>query len=401
VTAAAALGAGEDEAEDEAAADALARLSATRGSRRRPAPRGGPRARAGSRARASGRCWSADVRRQPAVARAAVQQRRHHRGAGDFLLVPPLVSLLRNRRLKREPARRCWSATARRWSMRSPTSCRPGRGPWVRRHVPARWRRSRARVGAGAARGARRPRRLPALQGHHRPRADPPRIPSPRPRGHRTARPDRGRRRAFSALTLYTNLFVTGGVSTCLLARVLEEKRRRAMNRVFQLLGPDASRPPTSPPWQATLGGDAGRARAPPSTSTTCSSGDVRKRVMLLVEDMPTRRTRAQGQRHLPHARARRRGHARAAGARREPGGRGGRPSCWSRSAGCGRSPATSSTCWQHRDPRDWYVFEAASWALAASRMPASGVASSGRSRCRRWCWSIGCAASDSSTSPR
>ena len=38
-----------------------------------------------------------------------------------------------------------------------------------------------------------------------------------------------------------------------------------------------------------------------------------------------------------------------------------------------------------HRDAEDWYVFEAASWALAAYRLPENSAAACGSSHCR-WC---------------
>ena len=58
-------------------------------------------------------------------------------GGDDFLFVPPLVSLMRNRRLKSRRAR-CSSATARPWCRRSPTSSATTEEDiWVRRHVPS------------------------------------------------------------------------------------------------------------------------------------------------------------------------------------------------------------------------------------------------------------------------
>ena len=78
--------------------------------------------------------------------------------------------------------------------------------------------------------------------------------------------------RAFEALTLYTNLFVTRSVSSsCLLAWVLGEKRERALNRVFQLLG--LILPPGDISVVATALAPAmhGIARMRWSCSTTCS----------------------------------------------------------------------------------------------------------------------------------
>ena len=40
----------------------------------------------------------------------------------------------------------------------------------------------------------------------------------------------------------------------------------------------------------------------------------------------------------------------------------------------------------EHRDPHDWYVFEAASWALAARRMDDAAPGRGGSNRCRLSC---------------
>ena len=55
----------------------------------------------------------------------------------------------------------------------------------------------------------------------------------------------------------------------------------------------------------------------------------------------------------------------------------------------------------EHRDARDWHVFEAASWALAARRMAAEERGSAGWSRCPRSSSPIACGGCRSSTSCR
>ena len=166
------------------------------------------------------------------VARAAIES-AGTLGAGDFLFVPPLVSLLRNRRLKSAGPRgagrlrRAGDRAARLLHARS-------RG----RHLGPPPRALDA--GAAALPGvdgradhrARRQRRVPALQGDdgaasacvatHPELTIDPKVVS----RHINAEAAR----AFNALTLHYNLFVAGGLDKgSLLARTLTEKHARAL----------------------------------------------------------------------------------------------------------------------------------------------------------------------------
>ena len=152
--------------------------------------------------------------------------------------MPPLVSLLRNRRLKSaaravlvgygEPV-----VAPLAYFMRDREE-----DIWVRRHVPSTLALLPFPVvGRGAARRARRARRVPALQGRRGARAAAPR----RIRIWRsiatvvTRHVNTEAARAFNALTLHYNLFVAGGLdASSLLARALVEKRTRALNRTLQ-----------------------------------------------------------------------------------------------------------------------------------------------------------------------
>ena len=94
--------------------------------------------------------------------------------------------------------------------------------------------------------------------------------------------------RAFNALTLYYNLFVAGGLSPgCLLARALNEKHGRAINRMFTLLGLMQS-PADIAAVRHTLSDADARVRSRAiEYLDNLLTGEVRKRVLLLVEDMP------------------------------------------------------------------------------------------------------------------
>ncbi|MGE0461761.1 MAG: MFS transporter [Vicinamibacterales bacterium] len=306
------------------------------------------------------------------VARAAINSAGTI-GGDDFLYVPTLVTLMRNRRLK-EPARKVLVGYG---EAVVPTlayfAADRDEDIWVRRHVPSTLARIpcaasvQALVAAlDASDGFLRYKAITALE---RIRREHPMLGIDRAAIERHVLAEAGR--AFSALTLYTNLFVTGGLSpSCLLARVLEERRRRAMGRMFQLLG--LVHPPSDvAAVAATLEtGDARRRSGAIEYLDNLLSGDLRRRVMLLIEDMPEpervrkgnviykTRTRdvedtvaqlvhdenqvlSAAAIHLVEERA-----------------------MWSLAGDL-------EHVLQYRDPRDWHVFEAVSWALAASRMPA------------------------------
>jgi len=306
------------------------------------------------------------------VARAAVNSAGTI-GGDDFLYVPTLVALMRNRRIK-EPARKVLvdygeavvPALAYFLADRDEDI-------WVRRHVPATLARIPCAASVQAllttldtSDGFLRYKAITALE---RIRRDHPAIPLDHAVIERHVVTEAGR--AFSALTLYTNLFVTGGLAaTCLLGRVLEEKRHRAMNRMFQLLG--LVHPPSDiAAVRATLDTDDARRRSGAiEYLDNLVGGELRRRVMLLVEDMPAEERVRKG--NVIYKTRRRDVEDTVAQLVHDE-----------------NQVVSAATIhlieerrmWslagdlehvlQHRDARDWYVFEAASWALAASRMPA------------------------------
>ena len=194
-------------------------------------------------------------------------------------------------------------------------------------------------------------------------------------------------RQYFNYLSLHDNLFGSEQLpARSLLAQALDEKMAR-------IAGPHL------PPARADLSvarhrrgavdaaRTATRAAAParPSTSTTSSTGQLRKRIMPVLEDLPLDEKVRRGNVAAQDAPARRRGNAAAADQRRRPGGRRGRDRRRARAAAVDARRRRRARARASRSRSDWYVFEAASWALAERRMPASnGGASSGSSRCRR-----------------
>ena len=304
------------------------------------------------------------------VAREAIRSAGKH-PSGDFLLVAPLVSLMRNRLLK---------ATARQVLV--------GYGDeiidtlayfladkeedvWIRRHVPSTLalipsQRSVdvlvtalsdsdgfIRYKAGAA-IERIKRDRPDLQ------LDPAVIEK---QIHQEAT------RAFGAFTLHYNLFVVGGLdATSLLARALEEKHRRARGRIFLLLGMVHPPADIAAVRTALTHADARLRSGAIEYLDNLLSGDMRRRVMMLLEEMPDAERAKRGNvlfktrvrdiedtmAQLVHDDEQ----VIAAAAvqvveRRE---------MWSLADDLEHVLA-------QRDPRDWAVFEAASWALAARRL--------------------------------
>ena len=207
------------------------------------------------------------------VARAAIHS-AGTLGGDDFLFVPTLVALLRNRRLK-EPAREVLVGYG---EDVVPTlayfMADHEEDIWVRRHVPATLARIPCEASVqGAARRARGPRTascatrpstaLEQLRRDHPDLA----IDAAADREACPRRDRPGLRRAHAALQPVPRRRVN---TDCLLARALEEKYERATNRVFPLLG--LVHPPAdiaAVPAALRIDRRAGTVRARSSSSTT------------------------------------------------------------------------------------------------------------------------------------
>jgi CRP-like cAMP-binding protein/HEAT repeat protein len=305
------------------------------------------------------------------VARAAIDSARTIAG-DDFLFVPTLVSLMRNRRLKRA-ARQVLIEYGE--AVVAPLAyfmSDKDEDIWVRRHVPEALAliptpsSIAALISAlDAPDGFLRFKAVAALQHLRR---DHPELTVDRSVIER--RVLREAARAFDTLTLHTNLFVTGDLNPdSLLARALVEKRGRALNRMFRLLslvhpaGDIAA-------VQASLAiADARTRSGAIELLDNLLAGEVRKRVMLLVDEMPADERVRKGNtmyktrpRDIEDTLAQLihdENQVISAAAIHVVEERG----LWSLSADIEHVLA-------HRDPRDWCCFEAASWALAAERMP-------------------------------
>jgi CRP-like cAMP-binding protein len=177
--------------------------------------------------------------------------------------------------------------------------------------------------------------------------------------------------RAFNALTLHYNLFVAGGLDKgSLLARALSEKHARALNRTFNLLA--LIHPPAdiAAVRHALKDPDVKVRSRSAEYLDNVLTGEVRKRVMLMVDDMPAEERVRKGNviyrtrpRDVEDTLAQLlhdddQSIASAAVLLVEEQG------LWSLADDLEYVLA-------HRDVRDQFVFEAASWALAANRVKA------------------------------
>jgi len=305
------------------------------------------------------------------VARAAIES-AGTLGARDFLFVPPLVSLLRNRRLK-SAARQVLVGYGE--PVVAPLAYfmhDREEDVWVRRHVPATLALLPFPASVAAlltaldsADGFLKFKAVSALE---RIRRSHPEIAIDAEAVTRHLHSEAGG--AFNALTLHYNLFVAGGLdATSLLARSLSEKYSRRLGRTFQLLGLINTPSDIAAVRHTLNSGDARiRARAIEYLDNLLS-GDARKRVMLLVDEMPLDerirkgnviyRTRVRDVEDTLAQLLHDEDESIAASAVLLVEERG----LWSLADDLEHVLA-------NRDVRDQHVFEAASWALAAHRMP-------------------------------
>ncbi|MEO5895597.1 MAG: Npt1/Npt2 family nucleotide transporter [Vicinamibacterales bacterium] len=294
-------------------------------------------------------------------------------GAEDFLFVPALLALLRNRQLKGHARDTLASYGEPAIDMLAHFMRDPDEDVWLRRHIPTTVARVASQKSVDVL--------LPALQDpdgflrykavaalERLRRAD---ASLTFDRAAIEPQITREARAYFTALSLHYNLFVTGKLpSRSMLATALTEKMLRTKDRVFRLLS-------LIYPWadiaaaQWTLAHGESRNRASASEYLdTLLSGPLRKIVMPVIEDMPLDEKVRRG-----NVISRTRGRdveetllqlindddqviaALAIDEVRQH-------RLWSLTGDIEHVLA-------HRDVRDWDVFEAASWALAEQRMPA------------------------------
>jgi AAA family ATP:ADP antiporter len=306
------------------------------------------------------------------VAKAAIES-AGTLGARDFLFVAPLVSLLRNRRLK-SAARAVLVGYGE--AVIAPLAyfmADREEDVWVRRHVPATLALLPFPSSIDALTTALDDPdgfvRFKATMALDRLRRDNPAIAIDAKIVSKHVSIEAGR--AFNALTLHYNLFVAGGLDTnCLLARALSEKHSRAMNRTFNLLGLIHSQSDIAAVRHALQDADVRVRSRGIEFIDNLLQGDVRKRVMLLLDEMPIEerirkgnviyRTRTRDVEDTVAQLLHDEDQSIASAAVLLVEERG----LWSLADDLEHVLA-------HRDVRDQHVFEAASWALAANRVKA------------------------------
>jgi ATP/ADP translocase/CRP-like cAMP-binding protein/HEAT repeat protein len=291
----------------------------------------------------------------------------------DYSFVPTLVALLRHRRLKRHAREVLVSYGDAVVPALDHFLNEPDEDIWVRRHIPV----TLARIGTQAAMdtlvrslgtagdGFIRFKLVEAIDTLHRAqpsltfdaKAVPPMV-------------EREARKYFSWLSLRDNLFTRAGLpASALLARALDDKMARSRDRIWRLLAL----------LHAPAEIDATRAAVESTVVRTRSSaleyldnilqGGVRKTVMPLLDDMPLEERVRKGN-VIIRSRPRDVEETLLQLINDED----------QTVAASAILLAAEQKVWglagdiehvlAHRDAHDWYVFEAASWALAAQRMP-------------------------------
>jgi AAA family ATP:ADP antiporter len=293
-------------------------------------------------------------------------------GASDFIFVPTLVALLRNRRLKARARETLVSygepvVDVLAFFMRDADE-----DIWVRRHIPSTLAQIPAQKSVDVLvaaledpDGFLRFKIIAALERLRR--TD---VPLSFSRDTLEALTLREGSRYFNYLSLYDNLFGRKQLASDLLARTLEQKMERTRDRIYRLLALIYPwRDIGAAQWTLRHGDPRNRASASEYLDNILT-GQLRKHIMPLLEDLPIEEKVRRGNVLL---KSRRRDvedtllhlindddqvvAAVAIDVVREH-------KMWSLAEDIEHVLA-------YRDVHDWYVFEAASWALAEQRMPA------------------------------
>jgi ATP:ADP antiporter, AAA family len=307
-----------------------------------------------------------------AVADEAMQSVRAA-GTDDYVFVPTLIALLRHRRLKGQARAVLVSYGEGVIDPLAHFMRDPDEDVWVRRHIPATLAQipSQKSVDVLIAAldeedGFLRYKAVTALERLRREQAE---LTFPREPIERLILVEG--RQYFVYLSLFDNLYGRGRLSgQSLLASALRQKIERVEDRIFRLLS-------LLYPWKDiaaarwTLRHGDSRARASASEYLdNILTGQIRKRIMPVLEDLPTDEKVRRGNVIIRS-----------------------RPRDLEETllqlindddqiiAASAIDVVRQERMWTlgddiehvlaHRDVRDWYVFEAASWALAERRMPA------------------------------
>ena len=304
------------------------------------------------------------------VAKAAIES-AGTLGAGDFLFVPPLVSLLRNRRLK-SSARAVLVGYGE--AVIAPLAYFMGdrdEDVWIRRHVPSTLALLPFPASIDALTAALDESdgflRFKATTALDRLRRDNPSLVIDPKVVSRHINIEAGR--AFNALTLHYNLFVAGGLDKqCLLARVLTEKHERAVNRTFNLLGLIKAQSDVAAVRNALRDPEVRVRSRGIEYLDNLLEGEVRKKVVLLVDEMPEEERVRKGN-VIYRTRTRDVEDTVAQLLHDEDQSIASAAVMLVEERGMWTLADDLEHVLAHRDVRDQHVFEAASWALAANRV--------------------------------
>jgi AAA family ATP:ADP antiporter len=295
-------------------------------------------------------------------------------GTADFLFVPALVQLLRHRWLKSEAREVLVSYGAEVVEALSYFLRDPDEDVWVRRHIPATLARIPSQASMDALSGALAGERdgflrYKLITAMDRLVRDHPELTFDRKPVEAIAL--REGTRYYQCLSLHHNLFEREGLDPDhLLARALREKMARARSRVFLLLGLlHSPREVSAAKWAIERGDVKARAGGLEYLDNVLG-GPVRKRLLPMFEDMPSGE-RVRQANALLNTRVRNTEETLLELINDDD----------QIVAASAIHLAAQTQMWsladdieyvlEHRDARDWYVFEAASWALAEHRMPA------------------------------
>lgn len=306
------------------------------------------------------------------VARAAIES-AGALGADDFLFVPPLVSLLRNRRLK-SAARAVLVGYGE--PVVAPLAFFLADGDedkWVRRHVPSTLAALPFPASVTALTAALNDPdgfiRFKAIAALDRLRRDHPDLPIDAGAIARHANLEAGR--AFNAMTLHYNLFVAGGLNpNTLLSRALIEKHTRAMNRTLTLLGLIHGPEDVAAVRHALKVNDSRLRSRAIEYLDNLVEGETRRRVMLLIEEMPAEERIRKGN-VIYRTRTRDVEDTIAQLLHDEDQSIAAAAILLVEELGLWSLAGDLEHVLEHRDVRDQHVFEAASWALAGNRVAA------------------------------
>jgi ATP:ADP antiporter, AAA family len=294
-------------------------------------------------------------------------------GVSDFVFVPTLVALLRSRTLKGAAREVLVSYGEPVVGTLAHFMRDPNEDLWVRRHIPGTLALITSQASVDVLGGALeetdgflRYKVVAALDRLRRTDA-----PLAFPSARLEALTLHESRQFFNYLSLHENLRRANAAGDSLLAKALNEKMERMRDRIYRLLA-------LMYPWRDIAAAEWTMRNGEPRTRASASeyldnilTGQLRKQVMPVIEDLPLEEKVRRGNVLLKT-----------------------RPRDLEETllqlindddqviAATAIELVREQQLWalgddiEHvlafRDPRDWYVFESASWALAERRMPAS-----------------------------